>query len=106
VEQALATATPQRGGSSDGLQLAARQAWVERVERERHSANAGLTAQEDEVAAGRVRLETASRDREVLERLRRRRLVAHQQEASRKEEAVMGEVALTAHRRLQGEAAA
>jgi flagellar protein FliJ len=106
VEQALATAAPERGASTDGVQLAARQAWVERVERERHSATAGLRAQDDEVAAGRQRLESASREREVLERLRKRRLTAHQQLVARKEEAVMGEVALTAHRRLEGEAAA
>jgi flagellar FliJ protein len=106
VQQALVTATPEQGVALDGTQLAARQAWVERVERERHSADAGLRAQEDEVAAGRMRLESASRDREVLERLRKRRLAAHRQEVARHEEAVMGEVALTAHRRRGNEAAA
>jgi flagellar protein FliJ len=106
VEQALATAAPERGAATDGLQLAARQAWIERVERERHAATAGLRAQNDEVAAGRQRLESASREREVLERLRKRRLTAHELEVARKEEAVMGEVALTVHRRLEGEAAA
>jgi len=106
VEQALATAAPERGTATDGLQLAARQAWVERVERERHSATADLRAQDDEVAAGRQRLESASREREVLERLRNRRLTAHELEVARKEEAVLGEVALTVHRRLEGEAAA
>src|SRR5262249_20855504 len=106
VDQALADSTPETGAKVPAHQLAARQAWVERVQREQQTARAGLATQDTQVAPGRQRLEAASRDREVLERLRQRRLTAYQRDEARRDEATMGEVALTAHRRrMAGEAA-
>jgi flagellar FliJ protein len=102
VGQALAGAAPQAGDRVSGHELAAQQAWVERVQREEQTARRGLDSQDTQVAAGRERLVAASRDREVLERLRDRRLTAHRRDAERRAEAVMGEVALTAHRRHAG----
>jgi flagellar protein FliJ len=106
VDRALNDAAPSPGASATAQQLAARQAWVERVQREQDSARDGLARQETQVAAGRERLQIASRDREVLERLRARRLSAHEREAARRDEATLGEVALTAHRRRSVEDAA
>jgi flagellar FliJ protein len=106
VDHALTEAAPAAGMTTTAQQLAARQAWVERVQREHDTARDGLALQDTQVAAGRERLQTASRDREVLERLRARRLTAHEREAARRDEAVMGEVALTAHRRRVSEEAA
>lgn len=106
ADQALADSTPETGASVPAHQLAARQAWVERVQRDKRSAQAGLDTQDTQVAAGRERLVSASREREVLERLRQRRLTAHRRDEARRDEATLGEVALTAHRRRSaGEAA-
>lgn len=106
VDQALADAAPETGATVPAHQLAARQAWVERVQREHQDARAGLATQDTQVAAGRERLVVASRDREVLERLRERRLTDHRRDVARRDEATMGEVALAAHRRRStGEAA-
>jgi flagellar protein FliJ len=104
VDQALAEATPQTGGNASAHELAARQAWVERVRREQQTAQVTLDSQESQVEAGRQRLEAASREREVLERLRERRLTAHRRDAERRDEAILGEVALAAHRRKAAEA--
>ena len=106
VDRALSDAAPAAGMTTTAQQLAARQAWVERVHREQDTARDGLALQDTQVAAGRERLQLASREREVLERLRARRLSAHEREAARRDEAVLGEVALTAHRRRSGQEAA
>lgn len=99
VGDALSAVTSRPGTAASGRDLIAGQAFVERVERERSAASAGLAAQESRVSAERRRLELAARDREVLERLKQRRLVAHRNETARAEQAALGEIALTAHRR-------
>jgi flagellar export protein FliJ len=106
VGHALSAAAPAAGTTTTAQQLAARHAWVERVHRDQDTARDGLALQETQVAAGRERLHMASREREVLERLRACRLSAHEREAARRDEAALGEVALAAHRRRAGEAAA
>lgn len=83
-----------RGVTSTAHELLQRQAFVERAERNRHAAHAGLTAQEQVVADSRAQLQQASQDREVLERLKRDRLAAHRQAEARKEGAALDEIAI------------
>jgi len=82
-----------------GADLAARQAFIERLERERLAVRASVADQERAVAARRLGLERAAREREALERLKRRQHAAHEVVAARAEEAALSEVALQSHRR-------
>jgi flagellar export protein FliJ len=96
-------------GSADlalsGPQLLARQTFVERREREQRIAHLQLAEQEREAEARRLQLVDASRDREVLYRLKERHRTAHLRAQARVEEAALGEIALAAHRRFLGDAA-
>jgi flagellar FliJ protein len=83
--------------SSHDLQAA--QAYLERTEREQEFASLDLDRRDAEVDARRMALQTAARDREVLERLKKRRRDEHRREAGRREGAVLDEMALGIHRR-------
>ena len=83
-----------------------RQAFVERTERVRHAAHAGLTAQEQQVAESRAQLQQASQDREVLERLKRDRLAAHNKTQALAEVAALDEIAIARFAREIGREAA
>jgi flagellar protein FliJ len=96
----------QPGQLVDGTDLVARQAYIERTERERAGARAELAQQDGQVALGRKRLEVAARDREVMERLKERRRVEHAREVARSEEATLSEIAIIAHQRRDNELAA
>lgn len=87
------------GDAASGADLAARQAFIERLERERLAARATVAGQEREVALRRLGLEQAAREREALERLKRRRLAAHRVVTARAEEAALSEIALQTHGR-------
>jgi flagellar FliJ protein len=106
VESARDAVAAQPGQLVDGSDLAARQAYIERTERERAGARAVLAQQDGQVALGRKRLEAAARDREILERLKERRRVEHAQEAARSEQATLSEIAIIAHQRRDNEVAA
>jgi flagellar protein FliJ len=97
--------TPTNGGSVTGHELQAREAFVTRTERERELARHELAASEEQVASSRGRVVEAGRDREVLERLKRRRASEHAREVARQEEQTLAEVALTTHLRNQRNAA-
>jgi flagellar export protein FliJ len=86
-----ATLTPQ--------ELVARQAFVERRERERQAAAAELDLQERAVESRRSDLERAAQAREVLERAKERARDTHRAHEAKIEEEALGEVALTLHRR-------
>ena len=79
--------------------LQVRQAYIERAERERESASLDLDRRDAEVDARRTALQAAARDREVLERLKKRRRDEHRKESERREGAVLDEMALGIHRR-------
>ncbi|MEZ5101943.1 MAG: flagellar export protein FliJ [Thermoleophilia bacterium] len=83
-----------------GADLTLQQAFVERLEREAVQAHHGVAVQEQVVERRREALVGASRDRQVLDRLRERRLREHEEEALRREEGVLGEIALAVHRRI------
>jgi len=94
LDEATRAGTPE---TVSGPDLAARQAFVERLERERLDAHASVARQEREVALRRLGLERAAREREALERLKRRRLAAHRLVSARAEEATLSEIGLQRH---------
>jgi flagellar export protein FliJ len=105
VELARAAGVPDEGAAVTGRDMFAHQAYVERVEREKAVAEEGLAAQGRQVDAGRSRLVEASRDHEVLVRLKQRRRSEHEQELARAQGAVLDEIAITRHLRRTLEAA-
>ena len=94
------------GSLCSGRDLQRRQAYLERTERDERTARAGLAEQERAVADGRGRLLAAARERETLERLKRRRRDEHTRAALSAETEQLSEVALAAHRRRPLERAA
>ena len=105
VELARAAGVPDEGTAVTGRDLLAHQAYVERVEREKAVAEEGLAVQERQVDAGRSRLVEASREHEVLVRLKQRRRIEHDQELARAQGAALDEIAITRHLRRSLEAA-
>jgi flagellar protein FliJ len=93
----LGTAT--RAGGASGADLLAAQAWIERSERNRREAALELDRRDAEVSVRRESLVVASRDREVIERLKRRRRADHDREVARIDQINLDEVALGVHRR-------
>jgi flagellar FliJ protein len=87
-----------KAGAS-GADLLAAQAWMERVERHRLDAVAHLDQRDAEVARSRAALTEAAREREVIERLKRKRRADHEAEGLRRSQIVLDEVALTVYRR-------
>jgi len=82
-----------------GADLMAAQVWMERAERRRQDAVADLHRLEGEVARSRGALAEAAREREVIERLKRKQRADHDAEALRVAQIALDEVALTVHRR-------
>jgi flagellar protein FliJ len=82
-----------------GSDLAASQAYLERLAGQRAVAVRDLNASRDEVSRRRGDLEVAARERQALDRLRDRRRAEHDREAARAESAQLDELALAGHRR-------
>ncbi|MDX6554800.1 MAG: flagellar protein FliJ [Miltoncostaeaceae bacterium] len=74
--------------------LRARQAFVERCEREQAQAEASARAQGQAVERRRMLLEIASRDRKALERLKEHHREAHVREELRRENAELADITL------------
>jgi flagellar protein FliJ len=91
--------TPSHGSCVTGHDLQAREAFVGRTEREQDAAQQELAASTQQVEFSRGRLVEAGREREVLERLKRRRESEHDRELARREEQSLAEIALTTHLR-------
>jgi len=105
LEQADAALTSARGGESGAgtaASLAARQAFLERRERERDAAALALRAQEQVVADRSADLVTAAAERAALDRLRERKQDLHRRDAARAEDAALGEVGLSRRGPLAG----
>jgi flagellar FliJ protein len=96
---ALHARTPSHGSTVTGHELQAREAFVARTEREREAAREELAVSEVQVEHSRGRLVEAGREREVLERLKRRRASEHAHAVARVEEQSLAEIALTTHLR-------
>jgi flagellar FliJ protein len=101
VDAARNTAREAAAGPVSGPDLQAAQAYLERVERERESAAIAMYRTDAEVEARRNLLQTAAREREVLERLKERKRAEHKREADRIEGAALDEMALGIHRRAK-----
>jgi flagellar FliJ protein len=86
---------------STGMDLIAAQAYIERAERTRREAALDLDRQDAEVAARRVALQAAARDRQVMDKLEQRQRADHDAEWARKAQGALDEVALAVHRRGQ-----
>ena len=99
AKAALLARTPSHGSTVTGHELQAREAFVARTERERESARHELAVSEQQVAHSRGRLVEAGREREVLERLKRRRASEHAHVVAKLEEQSLAEIALTSHLR-------
>lgn len=84
-----------------GADLAATNAYLERLAGRRAVAVRDLNASRDEVGRRRRDLEAAARERQALDRLRDRRLAEHDREAARSESSQLDELALAGHRRRQ-----
>lgn len=87
------------GGSSSAADLAAAQAYLERMEEARDASRLDLDRHEAEVDVRRDALREAARQRQALERLKERRRADHDRAVARAEGAVLDEIALTQHRR-------
>lgn len=96
---ALYARTPSHGSTVTGHELQAREAFVNRTEREREAARQEVAASEQQVATSRGRLVEAGRDREVLERLKRRRASEHAHVVAKAEEQSLAEIGLISHLR-------
>jgi len=89
------------GHELSGQDLLASQAYMERTSRLRQAAELELDRRDAEVDARRTALVAASRDRQVLERLKERRLADHRRESDRVEAGLLDEMAIATHRRLE-----
>ena len=79
--------------------LIAGQAWMERLERRRVDAVAELDRRDASVARSRAALAERAREREAIERIKRKRRADHDAEVLRQAQIALDEVALTVHRR-------
>jgi flagellar protein FliJ len=84
-----------------GQDLLASHAYMERTSRLRQAAELELDRRDAEVDARRTALVAASRNRQVLERLKERRLADHKREAERVEAGLLDEMAIATHRRQE-----
>lgn len=85
----------------NGAELAATQAYLERVERARQAAELELGRNQAEVDARRTALRAAAQERQVLERLKERKRCDHQRELERHDAKALDEVGLAIHRRAR-----
>jgi flagellar FliJ protein len=91
----------QTSGIATGADLIAAQHWIEQAERGKREAGLALDRRDAEVAARRVALTSAARDRQVIDRLEQRQRAEHDREAARVEQIGLDEIALSVHRRGQ-----
>ena len=84
---------------STGMDLIAAQAYIERAERTKREAALDLDRQDAEVEARRAALQTAARDRQVMDKLKARQRADHDATWARKAQGALDEVALSVHRR-------
>ncbi len=84
---------------ADVAQLAAVQAYIERSESHAHAAAVEKDRREELLSGRRAALTQASRDRQVLDRLRDRRRAAHAVHTARLDGAIQDELAAGVHRR-------
>src|SRR4051812_34035172 len=85
------------GGVLSAQDLVAHELWAQALVRDHEAAEAALLRYEAEVDQRRMALGAASREREVLERLKQTQRETHAREAARREGAELDEIALSRH---------
>jgi flagellar protein FliJ len=88
---------PEQGECTNAADLLAHQRWMDALRRDQEQAALSLDRLDAEVGARRSALGDASRDREVLERLKERRAAEHKAALQRREGAQLDEIALSRH---------
>ena len=88
---------PAAGARLSAEDLIAHERWVQSLKQQEETAALSLDRLDAEVDARRVALGEASREREVLERLKERQREAHSLDAARREGAELDELALNRH---------
>jgi flagellar protein FliJ len=91
---AAAAGRPTEGATRNAADLVAHERWMQALRREQENKALSLDRLDAEVDARRSALGDASRDREVLERLKERQHQAHKAEVARREGAELDELAL------------
>ena len=86
-------------GTIAATELQSRQAFLERVERQRSQRELEVSRGEAEVASRGAELAVAAGEHEMLERLRTRRRTEHERDAARRESKVLDEMAASRTRR-------
>ena len=102
LAQAAQSGRPQEGGQQPAADLLAHERWMQALRRDQEAAALSLDRLDAEVDARRSALGDASREREVLERLKQRRQAEHKAELARRETATLDELALSMHVRRAG----
>jgi flagellar export protein FliJ len=101
VDTTMGRLSDARGGGETGpmtaLDLAARQLYLERMERELAEARVRAAAQDQHVEASRDRLRHAAQEREQVDRLQQRRRAEHDLETRRLERAENDEISILMH---------
>jgi flagellar export protein FliJ len=93
-------------GATAAYDLQARQAFLERLERDRAAAELEVEEQAQRIVEGRAKLEAAVAARSTLTRLERKQRLEHAKAMAAEENERLGEIALVRHVRAQLEAAA
>jgi flagellar FliJ protein len=96
---AAAHAAGRAAPTTTARDLIAGQAWMERLERRRVDAVEELDRRDASVARSRAALAERAREREAIERIKRKRRADHDAEVLRQAQIALDEVALTVHRR-------
>jgi flagellar export protein FliJ len=102
LEGRLSAAQRPPDGTMTARDLAVRQIYTERIERECAEARARSERQKQNVELARRRLATATREREKVDRIEIRRRAAHDGETRRIEAVEVNEIALLSHLRSEG----
>jgi flagellar protein FliJ len=106
AQEELETARTERkaepGAPLDPRAMIAQEHWVRALERDQEAAALSLDRLDAEVDARRASLNDASREREVLERLKERKRTEHKREVARRETVELDELALSMHMRGAG----
>jgi len=90
---------PAAGARLSAEDLVAHERWVQSLKQQEETAALSLDRLDAEVDARRVALGEASREREVLERLKQRQAAEHRAELARREGVELDELAIKMHRR-------
>ena len=99
---AAEAASPQAGVRQSAGDMLAHERWVQALRCDHEQAALSVDRLDAEVDARRAALGDASREREILERLKERQAAEHRARLARREGAELDELALSMHQRQAG----